>query len=100
MTSGPTPSAAYSAELHYYYQPTTIVDLADDSSTSWLGTNADTVLLYGSLVEAYTYMKGDADLMQVYQQRYQEALDLLKVQAEGRMTGDEYRDGTIRMMAS
>ena len=97
---GPTPNVAYSAELHYYYQPTTIVDLADDSSTSWLGTNADTVLLYGSLVEAYTYMKGDADLMQVYQQRYQEALDLLKVQAEGRMTGDEYRDGTIRMMAS
>ena len=89
---GPTPDANYVTELHYYYQPASIVD----TSPSWLGTNADTVLLYGSLVEAYTYMKGEADMMQLYQQRYQEALDLLKVQAEGRMTGDEYRDGTIR----
>jgi len=90
---GPTPTTNYSAELHYYYQPASIVD----TSPSWLGTNADTVLLYGSLVEAYTYMKGDPDMMQVYQQRYQEALGLLKMQAEGRMTGDEYRDGTIRV---
>ena len=90
---GPTPDANYVTELHYYYQPASIVD----TSPSWLGTNADTVLLYGSLVEAYTYMKGDPDMMQVYQQRYQEALSLLKVQAEGRMTGDEYRDGTIRV---
>ena len=90
---GPTPNTNYSAELHYYYQPASIVT----STTSWLGTNADTVLLYGSLVEAYTYMKGEPDMMQVYQQRYQEALSLLKVQAEGRMTGDEYRDGTIRV---
>ena len=89
---GPTPDADYVTELHYYYQPASIVD----TSPSWLGTNADTALLYGSLVEAYTYMKGDADMMQLYQQRYQEALDLLKLQAEGRMTGDEYRDGTIR----
>ena len=92
---GPTPNADFVTELHYYYEPASIVD----SSTSWLGTNADTVLLYGSLVEAYTYMKGDADMMQLYQQRYQEALDLLKVQAEGRMTVDEYRDGTISMAA-
>jgi len=90
---GPTPDADYVTELHYYYQPASIVD----TSPSWLGTNADTVLLYGSLVEAYTYMKGDADMMQLYQQRYQEALDLLKMQAEGRMTRDEYRDGTIRV---
>jgi len=90
---GPTPDASYVTELHYYYQPASIVD----TSPSWLGTNADTVLLYGSLVEAYTYMKGDADMMQLYQQRYQEALDLLRMQAEGRMTGDEYRDGTIRV---
>ena len=90
---GPTPDASYVTELHYYYQPASIVD----TSPSWLGTNADTVLLYGSLVEAYTYMKGDADMVQLYQQRYQEALGLLKVQAEGRMTGDEYRDGTIRV---
>ena len=90
---GPTPANNYVTEIHYYYQPASIVT----STTSWLGTNADTVLLYGSLVEAYTYMKGDPDMMQVYQQRYQEALSLLKVQAEGRMTGDEYRDGTIRV---
>ena len=89
---GPTPDADYVTELHYYYQPASIVS----SATSWLGTNADTVLLYGSLVEAYTYMKGDADMMQLYQQRYQEALELLKLHAEGRMTGDEYRDGSIR----
>ena len=89
---GPTPDADYVTELHYYYQPASIVD----TSPSWLGTNADTALLYGSLVEAYTYMKGDADMMQLYQQRYQEAVGLLKLQAEGRMTGDEYRDGTIR----
>jgi len=89
---GPTPDASYVTELHYYYQPASIVD----TSPSWLGTNADTALLYGSLVEAYTYMKGDADMMQLYQQRYQEAVGLLKLQAEGRMTGDEYRDGTIR----
>ena len=90
---GPTPDDNYVTELHYYYQPASIVD----TSPSWLGTNADTVLLYGSLVEAYTYMKGDPDMMQLYQQRYQEALGLLKLQAEGRMTGDEYRDGTIRV---
>ena len=91
---GPTPDADYVTELHYYYQPASIVS----SATSWLGTNADTVLLYGSLVEAYTYMKGDADMMQLYQQRYQEALELLKLHAEGRMTGDEYRDGSIRVV--
>jgi len=90
---GPTPNDDFVTELHYYYQPASIVD----TSPSWLGTNADTVLLYGSLIEAYTYMKGDTDIMQLYQQRYQEALDLLKMQAEGRMTVDEYRNGTIRI---
>jgi hypothetical protein len=89
---GPTPDADYVTELHYYYQPNSIVT----DSTTWLGTNADTVLLHGSLIEAYTYMKGDADIMQMYQQRYGEALGLLKTQAEGRMTGDEYREGMIR----
>tara|TARA_R110000751_G_scaffold124955_1_gene226447 strand:+ start:594 stop:1247 length:654 start_codon:yes stop_codon:yes gene_type:complete len=89
---GPTPDADYVTELHYYYQPASIVT----DSTTWLGTNADSVLLYGALLEAYTYMKGDADIMQMYQQRYGEALGLLKTQAEGRMTGDEYREGQIR----
>jgi hypothetical protein len=91
---GPTPDANYVTELHYYYQPASIVD----TSPSWLGTNADTALLYGSLLEAYTYMKGDPDMMQLYEKRYQEAMALLKLQAEGRMTRDEYRDGTIRQV--
>ncbi len=90
---GPTPDSNYTTELHYYYMPNSIVT----DSTSWLGTNADTALLYGSLVEAYTYMKGEADLLQLYNQRYTEALQLLKIEAEGRMTGDEYRDGTPRI---
>ena len=93
---GPTHSANYGTELHYYYMPNSIVT----DSTSWLGTNADTVLLYGALIEAYTYMKGEPDIMQLYQQRYDEALQLLKMQAEGRTTGDEYRDGMIRVGAA
>tara|TARA_A100001515_G_scaffold137913_1_gene131007 strand:- start:454 stop:1086 length:633 start_codon:yes stop_codon:yes gene_type:complete len=93
---GPTPDSNYTTELHYYYQPNSIVT----DSTSWLGTNADTVLLYGSLVEAYVYMKGEPDMIQMYQQRYDDALAGLKIQAEGRMTGDEYRDGTIRVVPS
>jgi len=92
---GPTPNADFVTELHYYYEPASIVD----TSPSWLGTNADTVLLYGSLVEAYTYMKGDADMMQLYQQRYKEALELLKIQVESRMNIDEYRNGMIRMIS-
>ena len=90
---GPTPDSNYTTELHYYYMPSSIVT----DGTSWLGTNADTALLYGCLVEAYTYMKGEADMMQLYQQRFNEALQLLKIEAEGRATTDEYRDGTIRM---
>jgi|TARA_R110001583_G_scaffold80197_1_gene215660 hypothetical protein len=91
---GPTPDSNYTTELHYYYQPNSIVT----DSTSWLGTNADTVLLYGSLIEAFTYMKGEPDLMQLYEKRYMEALQLLKGHAEGRMTRDEYRDGSIEVI--
>lgn len=89
---GPTPDAAYSVEVYYYKIPTSIVT----AGTTWLGDYADEVLLYGSLVEAYTYMKGDQDMLVLYQQRYNEALVALKLQAEGRMTIDEYRDGVIR----
>jgi len=90
---GPSPSATSAYRLNYFYKPASIVT----ASTTWLGTNADSALLYGALIEAYTFMKGDADLMNTYNQRYQEALGLLKTQAEGRMTVDEYRDGTIRV---
>ncbi len=90
---GQTPNSNYAYQLNYFYKPESIVT----ASTTWLGDNADSVLLYGSLIEAYTYMKGDPDIMGLYNSRYQEALGLLKVQAEGRMTVDEYRDGTIRV---
>lgn len=91
---GPTPDADYAVELHYFHSPESITESAD--GTSWLGTNAASTLLYGSLVEAYTYLKGDPDLMQLYVQRYQEALAKLKVLGEGYSTTDSYRGGEVR----
>jgi len=93
MILGPTPDLAYSAELHYYYYPTSIVS----SQTSWLGDNFETVLLYGSLREAYTYLKGEADMMQYYEQKYQEALGLLKRLGDGLDRQDAYRSGQVRI---
>ncbi len=90
---GPTPDASYSVELHYYYYPESIVT----SSTSWLGDNFDSVLLYGSLMEAYTFMKGEADMIALYTQRYQEALALAKRLGDGMERGDAYRDGQIKL---
>jgi hypothetical protein len=89
---GPTPDAVYSIELHYYYYPTSIVT----ANTSWLGDNFDSVLLYGSLVEAYTYMKGEADMMGLYDGKYKEALGLAKRLGDGMERGDAYRDGQYR----
>jgi len=90
---GPTPDAAYSVELHYFFYPTSIVTAA----TSWLGDNFDTVLLYGSLVEAYTYMKGEADMMALYNGKYTEALGLAKRLGDGLERGDAYRDGQTKL---
>jgi hypothetical protein len=87
---GPTPSSALTVELHYYYDPPSIVD----TGTSWLGTNAETALLYGSLVEAYTYLKGDADMLQVYMERYADAMEKL-FGIDIRSKRDDYRDGVI-----
>ena len=87
---GPTPNATYTVELHYYYDPPSIVD----TSTSWLGTNAETALLYGSLVEAYTYLKGDADMLQLYTTRYMEAMAQL-FGIDLRSKRDDYRDGQM-----
>ena len=84
---GPTPDAAYEVQLHYYYDPPSIVT----SSTSWLGDNAEVALLYGSLVEAYIFMKGDADLLAQYEEKYQEALKRLMILGEGRLKRDSYR---------
>jgi len=85
---GPTPDADYTVELHYYFDPPSIVT----TGTSWLGDNAEAALLYGCLIEAYTYMKGEADMLSLYEQRYQEAL----AQLGGvgiRSMRDNYRDG-------
>jgi hypothetical protein len=89
---GPTPDAIYNVELHYYYYPESIVT----AGTTWLGDNFDTVLLYGSLVEAYTYMKGEQDIMTFYNAKYQEALGLAKRLGDGMERQDAYRSGQYR----
>ena len=86
---GPTPNADYNMELHYFYYPISIVNSA--SGTSWLGDNFDQVLLYGSLLEAYTFMKGEADVIQNYMARYNESLMMLKQLGEGKNRQDTYR---------
>jgi hypothetical protein len=89
---GPTPDAGYSVELHYYYYPESIVT----ASTTWLGDNFDTVLLYGTLVEAYTYMKGETDMLALYDGKYKEALVLAKRLGDGMERQDAYRSGQYR----
>ena len=89
---GPTPDANYNVELHYYFYPESIVT----AGTTWLGDNFDSVLLYGSLVEAYTYMKGEADMMALYNTKYQEALGLAKRLGDGMERQDAYRSGQYR----
>jgi hypothetical protein len=84
---GPTPDDSYNMELHYFYYPTSIVT----AGTSWLGDNFSSVLLYGSLLEAYTFMKGEQDIIAQYQKRYDEALALLKELGEGKNRQDMYR---------
>jgi hypothetical protein len=93
MILGPAPDIAYTAELHYYYYPTSIVT----AGTSWLGDNFESVLLYGSLREAYTYLKGEADMMQNYEAKYQEALAQLKRLGDGLDRQDAYRSGQARI---
>jgi len=90
---GPTPDAVYTVELHYYYYPESIVT----ASTTWLGDNFDTVLLYGSLVEAYTFMKGETDMLALYDGKYKEALGLAKRLGDGLERGDAYRDGQTKL---
>jgi hypothetical protein len=90
---GPTPDATYSVELHYYFYPESIVT----SGTTWLGDNFDSVLLYGTLVEAYAYMKGEADVMAFYEAKYKEALGLAKRLGDGLERGDAYRDGQAKI---
>ena len=91
---GPTPDTTYSAELHYYYYPESITTAS--SGQTWLGDNFDSVLLYGSLIEAYTYMKGEPDMVQLYNQKYIEALALAKRLGDGMERQDAYRSGQVR----
>jgi hypothetical protein len=89
---GPTPDAGYYVELHYFYYPESIVT----AGTSWLGDNYDPVLLYGSLVEANTFMKGEADMTALYNGKYTEALAQAKRLGDGLERGDAYRDGQYK----
>ncbi len=94
----PTPDANYDVELHYYYYPVSISDTVNNpSGTSWLGDNYSPVLLYGSLVEAYTYMKGEQDIMAFYEKKYQDALSQLNRLGTGLERGDAYRDGQAKI---
>ena len=91
---GPTPDAVYTVELHYYYYPESITTAS--SGQTWLGDNFDSVLLYGSLVEAMTYMKGEADMVTLYNTKYNEALALAKRLGDGMERQDAYRSGQYR----
>ena len=91
---GPTPNAVYSVELHYFYYPQSISE--SPTGTSWLGDNFDPVLLYGSLVEANTFMKGEPDMTAMYEAKYKEALAMAKRLGDGLERQDAYRSGQYR----
>jgi hypothetical protein len=93
---GPTPNTAYGAELHYYYYPESIVT----ALTTWLGDNFDSALLYGTLCEAVTYMKGEPDMVALINQRYVQSIALLKNLGDGKQRQDAYRDGQVRVQVS
>jgi hypothetical protein len=89
----PTPNADYRFELSYFFKPESITVAA--SGETWLGTNAPNALLFGSLVEAYTFMKGEADVLQNYNAQFVEAVGRLKNLGEARETSDAYREGLV-----
>lgn len=92
---GPTPDNVYTIELHYFYYPESITTTS--SGFTWLSENFDSVLLYGALVEAYTFMKGEADMIAVYEKKYQEALLMAKRLGDGMEKQDQYRSGMPRV---
>lgn len=92
---GPTPDAVYTVELHYYYYPESITIAA--SGFTWLSENFDPVLLYGSLVEAYTFMKGEADVIAFYEKKYQDSMMMAKRLGDGMEASDQYRSGKSRV---
>ena len=91
---GPTPAAAYTVELHYFYYPESITTAS--TGRTWLGDNFDSVLFYGALVESATYMKQEPDIVTLYNQKYQEALALAKRLGDGMERQDSYRSGQYR----
>ena len=90
---GPTPDVQYTTELHYFYYPPSLVDVG----VTWLGENFDSALLYGAILEAYVFLKGDDSIMVQYRQRYEEAMTLLNTLATGKDRGDAYRNGQARI---
>ena len=90
----PTPNSSFAVELHYYYRPNSLTAGADSGST-WLSTNAPNALLYGALMEAYTFMKGEQDVMANYAQRFTEAVQSLKLYGEAKEVSDYYRTGML-----
>jgi hypothetical protein len=90
----PTPDADYAVEIHYFYRPASLTAGAD-SGTTWLSENASMTMLYGALVEAYTYMKGEPDILQLYQQQFMQGLQGLKMFGEAREVTDQYRTGMV-----
>ena len=91
---GPTPDSSYTSELHYFYRPTSLTAGSDDGTT-WLSINATQAMLYGCLIEAYTFMKGELDLMQEYEKRFSEAMVAIKMLGESKEVTDQYRGGTV-----
>ena len=91
----PTPDSSYAVELHYFYRPASLTTV--DSGTTWISTNASDALLYACLIEAYTFMKGETEILQLYTSRFTEALSRLKVYGEGQENTDAYRDGLPRV---
>jgi hypothetical protein len=92
---GPTPDAPYPVELHYFYYPESISTAA--SGRSWLGDNYSPVLLYGTLIEAYTFMKGEPDMLQLYELKYKEALMQAKRLGDALQREDAYRSGQVKL---
>jgi len=91
---GPTPDSAYAVELHYFYRPASLT-AGSGSGTTWLSENAELTLLYGTLIEAYIYMKGEPDIMAQYEKRFVEAIQGLKMFGEAKEVTDEYRTGKV-----
>ena len=91
----PTPNSNFTVEVHYYYRPASLT--TDDSGSTWISTNAPDALLYATLIEAYTFMKGENDLLQLYTARFTEAISRLKIYAEAKENTDAYREGLVRV---